>query len=173
MDDFSQSKFSLPLLEEFSDDEKPILSMSYDRFTKWLFSRQFFARAFFERFLPERVLNEIDLDSLELMTSQYVNSEGKTSLSDVCYQVKQKKGGRKTFVILLEHKSNADRGAALQMARYDLDLLDLMFQNPELYADAERQDTVALSDFVLSGGLSRFRRNRLAPISRRPIRYVV
>ncbi len=116
-------------------EERLSQEMTHDQFVHIIWSNLFVARLFIERYLAPEVLSEIDLDSLELAPTRNTTKKGRDSVGDVYYKFRFKSGKRGVLVVVVEHKARYARFVAIQILRYEVDVLEYMSQNFKQFAD--------------------------------------
>ncbi len=96
----------------------PEISNPHDHFFKQVFSRKEVAVDFLRNYLPADVLACIDEESVILTNDSFVDSNLRSHLSDLLYEVKLSDGSDAYVYVLFEHKSFPYAGVAFQLLRY-------------------------------------------------------
>ena len=77
-----------------------------DKFFKGMMSLQIVVKDYIQQFVPKNILDKLDLDTLELDSNSYITDELSEFFSDMVWQCRYKKSGRRAKVSFLhEHKS--------------------------------------------------------------------
>ena len=84
-------------------------------FTDLLLVREFLALN-----LPQALAKLLDLSTLQIIDGEFVDENHRSHQSDILYQVDTISGSPIILYILIEHKSNPDKWAVLQLLRYML-----------------------------------------------------
>ena len=84
-------------------------------FTDLLLVREFLALN-----LPQALAKMLDLSTLQIIDGEFVDENHRSHQSDILYQVDTISGSPIILYILIEHKSNPDKWAVLQLLRYML-----------------------------------------------------
>ncbi|MBI5849882.1 MAG: Rpn family recombination-promoting nuclease/putative transposase [Planctomycetes bacterium] len=91
--------------------------MPHDHLFRTVFSEPEFARALLAGFLPDEIAAAVDWDSLKLVPGTFLDELSREQQVDLLFSVRI--AGKPALIyILLEHKSVADRHAALQLLGY-------------------------------------------------------
>jgi len=121
--------------ESISKETELSTEMKHDEFARIVWSNVFIAQLFIERYMAPEVVREIDLDSLELVPTHNTNVKGRNSIGDIYYKFRFKSGKRGVLVVIIEHKSGYARFVAVQILRYEVDVLEHMITNFDHFAD--------------------------------------
>ena len=90
----------------------------HDKFVRETFSNIERASAFFERFLPEEVRKQLDFSSVKISRESYIQKDLSEYLSDIVFEIKTMDEHPLNLVLLLEHKSSADKYTLVQVGHY-------------------------------------------------------
>lgn len=99
---------------------KPSLANPHDRFFRRIWSRKPVGQDFLRHYLPPEVAGRLDLDSLKLAKGSFIDPRLRGHYSDLLYEVRLKDGAPVRVYVLLEHKRDPQRLAAVQLLRYVL-----------------------------------------------------
>jgi predicted transposase/invertase (TIGR01784 family) len=100
------------------------LTNPHDAFFKQFLSRPELAADFLRHHLPVEVLALVDLARLELQLESFVDEQLREHLTDLLYRIPLVSGEEAFVYLLFEHKSYPDRGVALQLLRYMVQIWD-------------------------------------------------
>lgn len=96
----------------------PISTNPYDRYIKAIYASGKLAKSF-EKVLPKEVSDLIDYSQCERLDTSYINQNLHFTFSDVLLLFGLKNSNKKIgIILLLEHKSYADKGAFFQIGSY-------------------------------------------------------
>ncbi len=101
---------------------KPDIQSPHDGFTRELLSRLDIATDFLHHYLPPEIMDGLDLSAVEKRKDTFVDEELRRHFSDLVFKVGLKTGGDARVIILVDHKSGADKWAALQLLRYEVQI---------------------------------------------------
>ena len=91
----------------------------HDKFLKKILTDIEIAKDFFISFLDEKVLDLIDINSIQQQDVTFINSELSEAFADVVFRFKLRDASGSIYIsILLEHKSNPDKYAPVQVLYY-------------------------------------------------------
>ncbi len=90
-----------------------------DKFFKGMMSLQIVVKDYIQQFVPKNILDKLDLDTLELDSNSYITDELSEFFSDMVWQCRYKKSGRRAKVSFLhEHKSYKPKYPHFQLLDY-------------------------------------------------------
>ena len=92
----------------------------HNNFAKRFLTDLVLAREFLTLNLPQALVKLIDLSTLQPIEGEFVDEAHRTHQSDILYQVSTFSGIPLILYILIEHKSNPEKWAILQLLRYML-----------------------------------------------------
>ena len=93
----------------------------HDKFFKETMGNVETAKDFLENYLPKSIIQVVNLDTLEPQKDSFVSPELEESFSDLLFQV-EILGKESYLYILFEHKSYRDKGLALQLLKYMVEI---------------------------------------------------
>ncbi len=99
------------------ENGKAIIS-SHDRFFKVLFEKKEEVNEFITKTFPPELTDKLNLETLELDKTEYIDSELRTSFSDVVYNCRYGENLKVKISLLFEHKSQPERFPQLQLISY-------------------------------------------------------
>ncbi len=94
------------------------VSNPHDVFCKHVLGRPDLAAGFLRHFLPDDVVAGLDLSRLRAVPGEFVDAELANHHSDLLFAVPGPEGAETLVYVLIEHKSEPDRGTPLQLLRY-------------------------------------------------------
>lgn len=93
----------------------------HDKFFKETFSNVTVAQDFLTHYLPESVIQHINVKTVEPQKDSFINKDLEESFSDLLFKV-DIAGNDGYLYFLFEHKSYPDKGIALQVLRYMVEI---------------------------------------------------
>lgn len=100
----------------------------HDAFFKEVFADPANARQLIQRHAPPELVALLDLDTLETFDTGFIDEDLRQHFADLSFRAKLKQGSEAYICLLLEHKSYPDKWVALQLVRYELQILDNLRQ---------------------------------------------
>ncbi|MBE1557093.1 Rpn family recombination-promoting nuclease/putative transposase [Sporosarcina limicola] len=93
----------------------------HDKFFKETMGNLETAKDFLANYLPESVMRVVNLDTLEPQKDSFISPELEESFSDLLFEVDI--SGKESYLyFLFEHKSYPDKGIALQLLKYMIEI---------------------------------------------------
>lgn len=106
---------------------------SHDKFFKTLFSGKDEIKEFVTKTLPTEITENLQLETLELDQTEYVESNLRTTYSDLVYNCKYRNNTVIKISLLFEHKSSPEKFPHLQLLGYMLKIWEVQIkQNQKL-----------------------------------------
>lgn len=106
---------------------------SHDKFFKTLFSGKNEIKEFVTKTLPTEITENLQLETLELDQTEYVESNFRTTYSDLVYNCKYRNNTVIKISLLFEHKSSPEKFPHLQLLGYMLKIWEVQIkQNQKL-----------------------------------------